>query len=90
MSLGSKSNDKYNFLLAVSSHEIMHYKFTKEKIIVKVFKQFSLETINNIDEKALCNTLFVLDNHVSHVSNDIINMVNKKKVENFVFSQFNF
>ena len=79
---GYKINDKINFLLAVSTNKMINYKFTKMNTNTKVFKNFFLETIKELD-----GTLFVMDNHVSHISKEIFELVNNEKIELYTKSK---
>lgn len=79
--IGSKKNGKINFLLAVSNNKLINYHFTELNTNTNVFKEFFLETISKLDEQTKSNTLFVMDNHVSHVSKKITNLVIRNKIK---------
>ena len=77
--IGSKINDKINFLLAVS--KIINYKFTKLNTNTKLFKEFFIDTISKLDDEKKLKTLFIMDNHVSHVTKDITDLVFQNKLK---------
>ena len=79
--IGSKKNEKINFLLAVSKNKLINYHFTKLNTNTNLFKKFFLETISKLDEQTKSKTLFIMDNHISHVSKEITNLVIKKKIK---------
>jgi len=75
---GYKNNDKINFLLAVSANKVINYKFTNQNTNTKVFKSFMLDTIDKISDEDKSNTLFIMDNHTSHISKEFLRLVKKK------------
>lgn len=79
--IGSKMNEKINFLLAVSSNKLINFKFTKLNTSTKLFKEFFIDTISKLDKQTKLKTLFVMDNHVSHVAKEITDLVTKSKIK---------
>ena len=79
--IGSKKNGKINFLLALSAHKVINYKFTKLNTDTKLFKNFFIETILKLDDNEKKNSLFVMDNHVSHIGKQITDLVLKYKLK---------
>ncbi len=78
---GNKNNTKINFLLAVSDKKVINYKFTKKNTNTAEFIKFFLETIDKLNEEEKQKTLFIMDNHVSHISNKTLKIVKKKKLK---------
>lgn len=76
-----KNNDKINFLFAVSANKVINYKFTKENTNTKVFKSFILDTFNKLSDEEKKNTLFIMDNHKSHISKEFLRLVKNKKIK---------
>lgn len=78
---GNKYNNKINFLLAVSDKKVINYKFTNKNTNTAEFIKFFLETIDKLNEEEKQKTLFIMDNHVSHISKETLDVVKNKKLK---------
>ena len=78
---GYKGNGKINFLMAISQNNIINWKFTKENTNSEVFCEFFEETIAKINSEEKNKTLYIMDNHTSHISKYTLKLVNKHNIK---------
>ena len=77
---GKCLRQKRNLLLAVGTNKILKYKITEENTTSQVFLDFLKETINALCEEKSERYIIILDNHSSHKTEEVVELLKEKKI----------
>lgn len=76
-----KDNKKVNLIMAVNSSQICHYKLNDNSTTSHEFKLFMDELISKLSKEEKNNSIFVLDNLSSHLTEEMFSFYNKNNLK---------
>ena len=76
-----KDSFKRNLLLAVSKDKTISFKLTQNTTTSNEFQTFFIQMLSCLDENEIQNSIFILDNHSSHLTPKLFKLYNDKKLK---------
>ena len=76
-----KNQGKTNLIMGVDMDEIIHYEIIDQNIDSITFLNFMKTLVSKLDEERLKNTIIIMDNFSSHLTKDLFEFYNEKKLK---------
>ena len=76
-----KENGKFNLIMAVNRKKIFHFKMNNESTDSNTFKKFMEEMLQKMTQEEIKNSVFVLDNLISHKTLELYKFYSERKLK---------
>lgn len=72
---------KKNLLLAVDKNKTIFFKLSDKPTTSIEFKNFFTQMLSSLNDNEIINSIFILDNHSSHLTSELFQLYDDKKLK---------